>query len=419
MEWKQKNKRDDFIVILGGIALAYFVYLAVLQELPKTLSDHNGHTYVYLPMFKWDSWVEGWKTVPYCMWHLGVLGLNRFLRIPLEVSAAYVSSFFHMFTYFVMYWMIRRYVKAKGGTVSSAKAAAIAFGLSVAQSLYFYWLDAGGRFLGTFSMNPIHNPSHMSVRPFVLLSFCLVCDIWGSQKDESYKGIFFPVEKGLRKHYVYLAIVMFLSSMAKPVFAEMFIPAVGVLMLAEWIGRIRRKDGSSGPYFRECLKMLLCAAPSLAYILLQFLAYFFWGGSYGADGSFTVTKWMEVWNMYSENVILSIALGMAFPLFLVLVNGSFFARDDMGRLALTGYAIGILEAALLGEGGVKLSHADFIWPMMCGMMLMWMTAMLRLLVLEGTQTDTRGRRIFVNLAWGLFCIHVVCGLLYLREMILF
>lgn len=418
MELKEKSRRDDFIVILIGVVLSYLIYLVVLQELPKEFSDFNGHLYTYLAMFKKGTWLEGWMMVPYCMWHLSVLALNRFLHIPLEVSAAYVTSFFHLFAYFLTYWMIRRYTEAKGFTVSSGKAGLIAFGLSVAQSLYFYWLDAGERFLGTFSMNPLHNPSHMAVRPFVLLSFCLVCDIWGKQKCSDYKGMFFKVEQGLKKYYIYLAVVLFLSAAAKPVFAEMFIPSVGLLMLAEWIMRIRQKDGSSAPYFKECVKMLLCSVPTLAYILLQFLAYFIWGGSYGADGSLTLTKWMEVWNMLSDNVILSIALGMAFPLFLVLINGRFFLKNDMGRLALLGYLIGVLEAAILGEGGSKLSHGDFLWPMMCGMQLMWIASLLQLLVLEHTQTDTRAKRILINLAWGLFCIHIVCGLLMIRDMIL-
>lgn len=89
----------------------------------------------------------------------------------------------------------------------------------------------------------------------------------------------------------------------------------------------------------------------------------------------------------------------------------------MGKLALLGYLIGVLEAALLGEGGGKLGHGDFLWPMMCGMQLMWTAALLRLLVLEHIRTDTRTKRILVDLVWGLFCIHILCGLVMLQETI--
>lgn len=412
----ERNKREDLFVIILGVVLAYIMYLVVMSELPKTLTDYNGHTYVYLPMLMQDSWMQGWMAVPYCMWHLCVMALNQLLQIPLEASAAYVTCFFYLFAYLVMYWMIQKFMKARGGAESSVKAACIAFGLSVAQGLYFYWLDAGQRFLGTFSMNPLHNPTHMCVRPFALLCFCLVCDIWGKQKDERYCGIFFRVENGLKRYYVWLTVLLFLSTMAKPVFAEMFIPAVGLIMLGEWLGRIIRRDSSAGAYFRKCLTMLLCAVPALAYILVQALAYFFWGGSYEADGSLILTKWMEVWRMYSENVILSIILGMAFPFFMLLIDGRFFVKSDMGKLALAGYGVGLLEAAVLGEGGSKMSYANFLWPMMCGMLIMWVVSVLRLLELERSQADTRLRRILLNFAWVLFCFHVLMGVIYINEL---
>lgn len=311
----EQKKRENFVVIILSILLAYATYLVIMSELPQILSDYNGHAYVYLPMFSKESWVQGWKAVPYCMWHLGVLGLNKILHIPLEVSVAYVSCFFALFSYFVVYWIVRKFTESIGNQENSAKAGLIAFGFCVVQSFYFFWLDAGNRYLGPFSMNPIHNPTQMLVRPFSLLCFCLVYDIWKKQKDDSYKGIFFNTEQGLKRPYIYLAILLFLSTVAKPTFAEMFVPAVGLVMLVEWMKRIRLKDGSAQKYFTHCLHMLLCAVPALMYILLQFLAYFIWGGSYEADGSLMITRWLEVWSMFTENVTLSIILGMAFPLF--------------------------------------------------------------------------------------------------------
>lgn len=410
-------KRDHLIAILLAIFLSYLTFLIVLTDLPRHLSDFNGHTYVYLPMFNTETWFQGWKTVPYCMWHLIVLGLHHMLHIPLEYSAAFSTCFFSMFSFFVAYWMLLRYTAATGKEITSPKAALVSFGLMVTQALYFDWLDAGNRFLGPYSMNPIHNPTHMSVRPFSFLCICLVYDIWNKQKDSTYTGVFFRTDQGLKRPYLYLAILLLLSTMAKPTFAEMFVPAVAFIMLAEWIRRLLKKDGSAPSYFRHCLCMLYCAVPALGCILLQFSAYFFWGGSYGADGSFMITKWLEVWSMYTDNVLLSIAIGMAFPLFMLLINPRFFLKDTLGKMALVGYVVGFFEAALLGEGGSKLSHGDFMWPMMSGMLLMWTATTLRLLVLERTQINTRFKRILIDIGWFLFCLHVFCGLLYIKSLI--
>ena len=408
-------KRDNLVVIGLAIFLAYLMYYNVINTLPNHLSDYNGHTYVYLPMFTGGDWLQGWKAVPYCLWHLGVLGLYHILRIPLEVSAAYTTVFFYLLGFFISYWIVMRFTAHLGKEENSAKAAFIAFGWSVLQPIYIYWLDVGGRFEGVYSMNPIHNPSQMSMRPFAMLCFCFVYDIWNKQQDTNYKGIFINMEKGLKRAYILLAIALFCSAITKPTFAEMFVPAVALIMLVQWIGHIFKKDGSASIYFKHCLHMLYCAIPGLLYILLAFLGYFIWGGSYNADGGFTITKWLEVWKMFTENVTLAVLFGMAFPLFLILIDVRFFLKDNLGKLAFVGYIIGFLEAALLGEGGSKLGHGDFIWPMMAGMQLMFMASTLHLLTLEHKHADTKVKRILIDVAWTIFCLHVFFGLLYFKS----
>lgn len=412
------QKRENFAAIILSIFLAYLTYVFIQNELPYILSDYNGHTYVYLPLFSRENWIQGWKTVPYCIWHLGVLGLYHILHIPLEVSAAYMSIFLSTLSFYITYWMLLKYTAAAGKEMNTTKAAFVTFGLSVLQPLYFYWLDAGGRFTGSYSMNPLHNPTQMSARPFVLLCICLVYDIWNKQKENTYKGVFFNMEHGLKRPYIYLAITLLLSTMTKPTFAEMFIPTVALIMLANWIGRIHQKNGSASEYFRHCLNMFFCAIPSLFYILLEFLGYFIFGGSYGGEGSLVITKWLEVWSMGTENVTLSIVFGLAFPLFLILMDGHFFVKNSLGQLALVGYGISFLEAALLGEGGGKLDHGDFIWPMLWGMALLFITATLRLCVLEQFRYHTKVRRILIDVAWFIFGLHVLFGLLYLKETIM-
>lgn len=411
----KKEKNDLMIVCIFGVLLAYFTYTYVLSALHTGLSDYSGHTYVYFPLYTRETWIEGWMAAPYCMWHLTLMLFHYVFLIPVENAAAYTACVYTLFSYFTMYWIFQRITEAAGCRDSSARSSLLSFCMCMIQGLYLSWLDAGDRFLGMFSMNPIHNPTYMCMKGFSLICFCLICDIWGKQKDENYRGIFFRVENGLKRYYIYLAVMLFLSVMAKPTFAEMFIPAVAFLMLGELIARLIKKDGSAAPYFRHCLITLCCAVPALLYILLQALVYFVLGGSYGDGGSLIITRWLEVWHMYSQNVALSIGLGMAFPLFMLLINGKYFIKSDMGRLALVGYIVSFLEAALLGEGGPKLSHADFLWPIMSGMLFMFLVSVMRLLVLERKQADTRSRKVLIASAWFLFCIHIICGFLYLQE----
>lgn len=415
----EHTKRDNTAVIILSIFLAYLTYIYIIHDVPLLLSDYHGHTHVYLPLFTGDTWLQGWKAVPYCMWHLCVLGIHNILHIPLHSAAAYVSIFFSLLSFYITYWILLKYTSAAGKPMHSIKAAFITFGLSIIQPLYLYWLDAGTRFLGSYSMNPLHNPTQMCARPFVLLCICLVYDIWNKIEDDSYNGVFFHTKSGWRGLYIRLAIYLFLSTLAKPTFSEMFIPAVAFIMLAEWIRRIRKKNGSASAYFQHCLHMLYCAVPSLLYILISFLAYFVLGGSYGAaeGGSLIITKWLEVWSMFTDNVTLSIALGLAFPLFVILLDLRFFLKDNLGRLALIGYGVSFLEAALLGESGIKLSHGDFMWPMLWGMAMLFLAATLHLSVLEKDQGNTRVKSFLIDAAWFIFWLHVLCGFLLIKQVV--
>ncbi|MDE5588262.1 MAG: hypothetical protein K2J60_03860, partial [Acetatifactor sp.] len=78
-----------------------------------------------------------------------------------------------------------------------------------------------------------------------------------------------------------------------------------------------------------------------------------------------------------------------------------------------------LESALLGESGSKLEHGNFLWPMMSGMLFMFLVSAMRLLILERQQADTKVRKIFIAAAWLLFCLHVICGVLYFKEELAF
>lgn len=382
------------------------------------MSDYNGHVYSYIPLLQGDKLAEGWMSIPYFLWHSVVILFHRIIEIPLNPAAAIASCLFAGFSFVVLNYMLRKYCEAKEITISAFTAAALAFCLCVIQYISLPWTDIGGE----FSINPFHNPTQMCVKPFSLLCFAFTYDIFEKLKDSSYRGTFISMEKGLLKGYIALSITLFLSGMAKPTFAEMYIPTVGLLMLFEWGCRLVRKDGTARAYFAELCKMFLVAVPTICYIFLQFFAYFIWGGSYGMDESrMIITKWMEVWKLFSENIPLSIALSLGFPLFILLLDIRFFLKDNLGRIALLGYAVSLLEAGFLTEES-KMSHGDFLWPMMSGMLLLWVTALLRFLVLCGrnaviSDENTPGnvpcrvrlQRLLLQTGWYIFFVFAFFG----------
>lgn len=410
------KKTTDFSGIFFSVLLCYFIYSIVESELPRSLSDYNGHLYVYYPLFTKETLLKGWQTVPYFLWHGVVFILEKLFHIPLENAAGYTSCIFALFSYGIIRWTLLKVLKHIDETAAPEKADILAFALSIVQGIYLDWTGTTGRFLGIFSMNPLFNPTQMCVLGISFLCLTLTYDLLCTLENNSHKGIFFPVENGLKKYYILLSALLFLSTLAKPVFAEMFIPATGIFMLEKLIRRLINDKPSCCVYFRHCLHMFLCAAPALLYILLQSLDYFVIGGSYAGETSVIFTECGEVWHLFSENIVLSIALGMAFPLYVFMIHPSFFIQNTLGKLGLTGYLTGLVEALFLAESGTKFAHANFIWPMCSGMALMWLASVIDMLLLEKQTTDSK-QRFLLQIGRFLFALHVLCGWLYIKEIL--
>ena len=414
----EREETGAILFIVLGLLLAYQTYRLVLAQAQMPISDFDGHLHVYLPLFYSSQWWRGWMAVPYCLWHLLTILLHSVLMFPLLISGALSGTFFVLFGYVVLWWMLRKVELRISGKSHSALAAVLAYGMSVLQGLYGQWIGMGDGYVGIYSMNAVHNPTQMCVKPFALLLFALVYDLLESQKDRDYQGLFFPVERGCRRYYVYLSILLFLSVLAKPTFAQMFIPTVGLYMLAGLLCRLRKDRQEAKQYFADCLKMLVCAVPSLLYILVCYLEFFLLGGSVVQSGPPYLTKVGEVWSCFSDNIPFSILLGMAFPLAVLLLDLSAVFRDTFGKLAVLSYLVGLLEALFIGEGGEKLLHGNFLWPMMSGMAILWTYGVIRLRWIEGSGAYFGWKKKVLQGLWILFGLHVLCGLLYLQGLLL-
>lgn len=414
-ERRSARNNDGFITVFFAALLCFMTYSYVYgQMMLGGMNDYPAHVYSVLVKFR-ISPLEGWMAAPHCLWHLTVLFLYDVCRIPPEASAAFATCIYTLFYYFILYWIIRRVTDYVGRKETSLRSNLIAFSFCFVQAVFFYWLDTGERYLGAFSPNPLHNPTQMGARGFAILIYCLTVDLLSYEKGGTYRPVFFPVDRSARKHYILLAVLLFLSTVMKPTFAEMFIPAVAFLMLGIWLYRLIRRDAPAF-YFRKCLTMLLCALPSLLYILTQYLVFFFFkGAAYGGEEGLILTDWFAVWNFFSDNVFLAVLAGMAFPLYIFLLDIRYFLKSTAGRLALIGYGISFLEASVLGEDGIRFSHGNFLWPLMSGMLLFWLAALLRLITLEHEEEYTGFRKGLILFGWFLYFCHVFCGFTFFRE----
>lgn len=422
---KAVNKMMAYLItVLSFMIVLYTTYkYTYAQMLSTSGNDINVHVYSLISIFRSGKYLDGWMAVPHCLWHITVLLIYGLLHVSLNVSAAYASCIYAGFYYIVLVWFINRIFKKYSVNLSCIFANLIALSFSIIQPLYFSFLDAGERYMGVFSMNPLHNPTHMGVRGFALLSLCLVTDIVGYSMNDKRNGFFFEIENHPGKYYGLLTVMLFLSVVMKPTFAEMFIPAVGLYMLGVYIVKLIRKDNAA-LFFKKLVCLFLCALPAVIYILLQYVVFFIMGGSVYSEGGMIVTGYLEVWSLFTDNVYLSVLLGMSVPILLMIIDLRYYINTTQGQIAVISYIVGFIEAAFLGEDGSRLTHANFMWPMMAGMLVMWLVSLWHLLelsfvkikpVLEKDSAlsfEEKVKTVLVLITWGLYIAHVIYGITY-------
>ncbi len=405
---------DSLIMMIFALIISYITYLLVITLSGQELSDYNGHIYTYITTFIGEDPLKSYMMSPYFMWHIIVLFFHRILFIPLERSAALCTMIFTLASYFLTVFMIKRFCEYKKIRVQVALICFSSFILTMLQPIWISFLDAGiSRGVGSFTINPIYNPTYTAARPFALICFMLITDWWAlSEGSASKKTMFFSLSKA--KTGILLSVMLFLSAFAKPVFSMMFIPAVGIIMLARFMHILVKKQNASDYFKKSLLKAFLIALPCILSLLYQVLIYYFLGGSYEAIDGIIITKWLEVWAAFSENVPLSILFSMSFPIFILVVDFRNYIKEEFGSLGIVCFVVGFLQCALIGEGGEKFYHGNFFWQMMFGMLILWAGCLLHFFDM-GKKAATRGERMMITAGWILLLIHLHYGFLYVAE----
>ena len=105
---------------------------------------------------------------------------------------------------------------------------------------------------------------------------------------------------------------------------------------------------------------------------------------------------------------------MAFPIWMGITNLKYFFQSEEGRLSLLGYVVGTTEFCFVVETGNKLGHLNFAWPMMSGMLLLWVICGARLIALTLKPTEHKASNVVVMGGWILLLLHLFSGLYYVN-----
>lgn len=261
----------------------------------------------------------------------------------------------------------------------------------------FFGFDYAYRCMGIYTPNPIWNATYLATRPFTIVCFFEAAKVLKSyQKNFTWKGC------------IPFAISLFLMTITKPSYTMVLVPLMGIMLLVDLAV-------SKGKSFKNAFCLCVTMIPTGLHLLYQFFGVFTGTNVKGEETGIGIA-FAKVWSNYSKNIPLSIVMGMALTLGVLVLNLLFnyktMREKFVYRFAWYNYLVGMVLFLFLYEKGFRMEHANFSWGYMHGMFFVFFLTLV--LVLRNTIEWCKSwKAIFLPAEWAVFGYHLVCGVNFL------
>ena len=251
------------------------------------------------------------------------------------------------------------------------------------------------RYVGIFSPNPYQNATYIAARPFAIASFVLFLNLV-EEYENNYKGKIWD--------YIIFSLMFLLSTMTKPSFTLVLGASAVVVILVRFV-KAKFKT------VKQSIFLGLLFLPTIIDLLYQFKGVFMATG--GGEGGVGFT-FGGIWLQYTNNIVSSIVLAIAFPLFVLLLNIKRIKTDHRFRFAWLFYIISFIMAFFCFEKGRRAVDFNFSWSYMYGIFFVFFESVI--VTIEDLKDKNKKRNIFGLLEMCAFLVHLVSGMGYFANM---
>ena len=389
----KKTLDDRSVNTLKGMLLFAFLLIAFSAAVFYLHFKQSVSGLYYLPDFESDMSVyvrlmDG-TTEGGCSYPL-LLKVGAFFLLFLNnyTAMAATTTLLHMLALVAEYYYVRKAIVSEDRSLRSEVTAAV---LTAALFLVSMLFDPRKMmypiYLGVGTPNAFHNPTTIAAKPFAIAVFFIFC---GMLRDNG--------GKTEPKDAVALALMLFLCDMAKPSYPLLFLSAAG---LTEAFRLIKYRFRN----YKEALVLLLCVLPTLLYMLYQSTVEF------GEDAGTICFGVGTVWKAYQKNIPLAILKNSAFPIAVLAFNFKELKNSFSYRFAWFQYAVGFAEYFFLYESGIRKYDGNLEWGYEYAMFFLFTVSAI-ILIKSGNSKKKK------TVQWIVFALHLVCGLLYFRKLLL-
>jgi hypothetical protein len=373
------NRADVVVLRLAffGFVFGASFYLFYNQAFHETqyVSDLPGHlTYS-------RDLIAHPLSVPHPLFHVLVLIVASLSSLGIKYAAAIVLAGLTTTLAIIIFWILKSSLIEQAYT--EAELLFVTLLMMTVSSVFIPGL-VRNFVLGQGSPNVWHSATLLAVKPLAFLAVFLIVNGHGASKS--------------RTHYVIVLVVAFLSILAKPSFIFVFVPALW------FFAAVRRKITD-----RRFLSFLIVLSIiSAAAVTTQFMGVYHGASVYNEGDSGVKLDFLGVWSMYTKNVPLSIVLGLAFPLCVVLANPKRIYENESLLLCWLITIFGIVIAASLSESGRRYHHGNFRWSYLISQQLIFVFSMVEFLKWQKKVIGS----VRYNVTAAALSLHIISGIIY-------
>lgn len=325
---------------------------------------------------EFDTAMVPQQAYSYPIYHIVQKMIHFILRVDYETAAVFVLTGTVILSVILYRKLILMIIKDTDFNHYFADILALG---SVLFEVARCWLNDWRFYQFQCGPNPFHNPTILFVRPIGLLSL-----IYFVKYIQKYK------QKGYYRYAVVFGISVLAGIGAKPSFAIVFLPSMGIYTIYYMI---RNKQIWFG------LVLFIAVLPSLLLLLFQQL----WVSSQtqalnvvGGFGGFT--------GLSPVQIILSSLV--TFPAVILLFRVNQIRKEPVYLICLIALIIGWIQMYWLSNG----SSGDFSWGYDLAVQAATIVALAET---RKTEETCKGKKIVNNIAYAVFLYQVITGIIYL------
>ena len=311
------------------LTLAVFFPINLAKIALHDVSDYPTHLDHALDI---EEQFNQWRQISsHPLWHFTVVAVRNIFQVRMWKAAFMVQMGLQVIlagVLLVSFWQVLQ-------PKSSWAAVPISLAVMVAAPVALFAFQDSRFYYGYLGINSYHNPTIIALKPF-----SLILTTFGVQALS---------EKRAARPALMIwgcAAMVVISSLVKPNFTIIFIPALGLLALVQLI----RKKAVNWDVL-----VVGFALPALAILAVQFLF------TYQGDASSIIFAPLLVARNFSGQLLPKFILSIWFPVLVLIFYGKQALKDRKIQLAGLAFLFGAAFTFLLAESGERMLHGNFTW----------------------------------------------------------